>query len=121
MAKLIDEFRRGWQGISQPSLPFSIGFAILCLALATLGRLGLAQIRPDVFFTPYFPAVVITTVFGGVRIGILTAIASGALGVGINFGETTAEFGANCTAGDLLGRVRRGDLGGGALPLDRRA
>ena len=91
MAKLIDEFRRGWQGISQPSLPFSIGFAILCLALATLGRWGLAQIRPDVFFTPYFPAVVITTVFGGVRIGILTAIASGALGVGVNFGETEAD------------------------------
>jgi two-component sensor histidine kinase len=91
MAKLIDEFRRGWQGISHPSLPFSIGFAILCLALATLGRWGLAQIRPDVFFTPYFPAVVITTVFGGVRIGILTAIASGALGVGINFGETEAD------------------------------
>ena len=91
MAKLIDEFRRGWQGISQPSLPFSIGFAILCLALATLGRWGLAQIRPDVFFTPYFPAVVIATVFGGVRIGVLTAIAGGALGVGINFGETEAD------------------------------
>jgi two-component sensor histidine kinase len=91
MAKLIDEFRRGWQGISQPSLPFSIGFAILCLALATLGRLGLAQIRPDVFFTPYFPAVVIATVFGGIRIGVLTAIASGVLGVGINFGDTEAD------------------------------
>ena len=70
MAKLIDEFRRGWQGISQPSLLFSIGFAVLCLALATLGRWGLAQIRPDVFFTPYFPAVFIATVFGGFRIGI---------------------------------------------------
>jgi two-component sensor histidine kinase len=91
MAKLIDEFRRGWQGISQPSLPFSIGFAVLCLALATLGRLGLAQIRPDVFFTPYFPAVVIVTVFGGIRIGILTAIASGALGVAVNFGDTEAD------------------------------
>jgi two-component sensor histidine kinase len=91
MAKLIDEFRRGWQGISQPALPFSIGFAVLCLVLATLGRWGLAQIRPDVFFTPYFPAVVIATVFGGIRIGILTAIASGALGVGINFGDTEAD------------------------------
>src|ERR1700754_4207738 len=91
MAKSIDEFRRGWQGVSQPSLPFSIGFAILCLALATLGRWGLAQIRPDVFFTPYFPAVMIATVFGGIRMGILTAIAAGALGVGINFGDTTAD------------------------------
>ena len=91
MAKLIDEFRHGWRGVSQPSLPFSIGFAILCLALATLGRWGLAQIRPDVFFTPYFPAVMIATVFGGVRIGVLTALAGGALGVGINFGETEAD------------------------------
>jgi two-component sensor histidine kinase len=91
MAKLIDEFRRGWRGISQPALPFSIGFAILCLALATVGRWGLAVIRPDVFFTPYFPAVVFATVFGGIRIGVLTAIAAGALGVTVNFGDTTAD------------------------------
>jgi two-component sensor histidine kinase len=91
MANLIDEFRRGWRGISQPELPFSIGFAILCLALATVGRWGLAVIRPDVFFTPYFPAVVFATVFGGIRIGVLTAIAAGALGVTVNFGDTTAD------------------------------
>src|SRR3954463_15309722 len=91
MAKLIDEFRRSWRGISQPSLPFSIGFAMLCLALATEARWGLAIIRPDVFFTPYFPAVVFATVFGGIRIGVLTAIAAGALGVRVNFGGTTAD------------------------------
>jgi two-component sensor histidine kinase len=91
MVKLIDEFRRGWRGISQPSLPFSIGFAMLCLALATEARWGLAIIRPDVFFTPYFPAVVFATVFGGIRIGILTAITAGALGVSVNFGDTTAD------------------------------
>jgi two-component sensor histidine kinase len=91
MVKLIDEFRRGWRGISQPSLPFSIGFAMLCLALATEARWGLAIIRPDVFFTPYFPAVVFATVFGGIRIGVLTAIAAGVLGVSVNFGDTTAD------------------------------
>src|SRR4051794_5234491 len=91
MVKLIDEFRRGWRGISQPSLPFSIGFAMLYLALATEARWGLAIIRPDVFFTPYFPAVVFATVFGGIRIGVLTAIAAGALGVSVNFGDTTAD------------------------------
>jgi two-component sensor histidine kinase len=91
MAKLIDEFRRGWRGISQPSLLFSIGFALLCLALATLGRWGLAQIRPDVFFTPYFPAVVLVTVFSGIRAGALTGIAAGALGASVNFGDTTAD------------------------------
>jgi len=91
MAKLIDEFRRGWEGTSQPALPLAIGFAILCLALATAARWGLAQIRPDVFFTPYFPAVVLATMFGGYRIGIVTAIAAGALGVIVNFGDAKAD------------------------------
>src|SRR5207253_8495646 len=91
MAKLIDEFRRGWQGTSQPALSLAIGFAVLCLVLATAARWGLAQIRPDVFFTPYFPAVLLATMFGGYRIGILTALASGALGVTINFGDARAD------------------------------
>ena len=93
--KLIDEFRRGWQGISQPSALFGAGFAGCCLALATAARWGLAQIRPDVFFTPYIPAVFFATAFGGFRIGIATALASGALGVGVNFGAAevdTARF-----------------------------
>jgi two-component sensor histidine kinase len=95
MMKLIDEFRRGWQGISQPSALFGAGFAGCCLALATAARWGLAQIRPDVFFTPYIPAVFFATAFGGFRIGIATALASGALGVGVNFGAAevdTARF-----------------------------
>ena len=91
MAKLIDEFRRGWQGISHPTPPVAIGFAVLCLALATAARWGLAQIRPDVFFTPYFPAVMLATMLGGYRIGILTALAAGALGVTVNFGDATAD------------------------------
>jgi two-component sensor histidine kinase len=91
MAKVIDEFRRGWQGSSQPALTLAIGFAVLCLALATAARWGLAQIRPDVFFTPYFPAVMLATMFGGYRIGTLTALAAGVLGVTVNFGEATAD------------------------------
>lgn len=84
--KMIDEFRRGWQGLSQPPLAMSIGFALVCLALATAVRLGLAQVRPDIFFTPYFPAVFFAAAFGGLRIGALTALAGGALGVIVNFG-----------------------------------
>ena len=91
MAKLIDEFRRGWQGISQPSPLFSTGFAVCCLVLTTAARWGLAQIRPDVFFTPYFPAVFFATAFGGSRIGIATAIAGGALGVTVNFSDAVAD------------------------------
>ena len=91
MTKLIDEFRRGWQGISQPTALFSIGFAICCLASATAARWGLAQIRPDVFFTPYLPAVFFATAVGGFRIGIVTALASGLLGVAVNFSNAVAD------------------------------
>jgi two-component sensor histidine kinase len=91
MAKWIDEFRRGWQGISQPSLLFSVGFAIFCLALATLARWCLSLIRPDVFFTPYFPAVFFAAAFGGARVGLATALLSGVLGVSINFSNTSTD------------------------------
>jgi two-component sensor histidine kinase len=85
MAKWIDEFRRGWQGISQPSPLFSIGFAVFCLALATLARWCLSQIRPDVFFTPYFPAMFFAAAFGGLRVGIATTLVGGALALTLNF------------------------------------
>src|SRR4051812_48793791 len=91
MTKLIDEFRRGWQGISQPSPLFSIGFAVACLVAATLARWGLAQIRPDVFFTPYLPAVFFATAVGGFRVGVATAIAGGSLGVAVNFSNAVAD------------------------------
>ena len=90
--KLIDEFRRGWQGTSQPSLLFAVVLAIVCLGLSTLVRWGLSQIRPDVFFTPYFPAVFFATAFGGYRIGILAAIMAGALGFAVNFSSAAPDF-----------------------------
>jgi two-component sensor histidine kinase len=92
MVKLSDEFGRAWQGISQPSLIFSIGFSTGCLALSTAARWGLALIRPDVFFTPYIPAVFFAAALGGVRIGIATALAGGALGVTVNFSDARADF-----------------------------
>jgi two-component sensor histidine kinase len=92
MGKLIDQFRRAWQGISPPSPLFSVGFAACCLALSTAARWGLAQIRPDVFFTPYIPAVFFATALGGLRIGIATALAAGTLGVAVNFSDNTADF-----------------------------
>lgn len=65
MGKLIDEFRKGWQGAAPPSLGLSISFAIVCLLAATLVRWGLAQVRPDIYFTPYFPAVFFAAALGG--------------------------------------------------------
>jgi two-component sensor histidine kinase len=92
MANLIDEFRRGWQGTSRPSPLFAIGFAACCLALATAARWSLSMIRPDVFFTPYFPAVFFATAFGGFRIGIAAALLGGALGVSVQFSEAPVDF-----------------------------
>jgi two-component sensor histidine kinase len=92
MARLIDEFRQGWQGLSRPSPLFSIGFAVCCLAASTAARWCLAMIRPDVYFTPYIPAVFFATAFGGTRIGIVTALAGGALGMSVNFSEARADF-----------------------------
>jgi two-component sensor histidine kinase len=91
MGKLIDEFRRGWHGTSLPSPLFSIGFAASCIVLSTMARWCLSLIRPDVFFTPYFPAVLFATAFGGSRIGILTALAGGILGLTLNFGDGSVD------------------------------
>jgi two-component sensor histidine kinase len=91
MAKLINEFRQVWQGTSRPSLAFSIGFAAFCLALATAARWTLSLIRPDVFFTPYLPAVVFATAFGGLRVGMATAVAGGVLGWSLSFGGAPAD------------------------------
>jgi two-component sensor histidine kinase len=89
--KLTDEFRHGWQGVSQPSPLFSVGFAAGCLALATMARWGLAQIRPDIFFTPYIPAVFFASAVSGLRAGAVTAIIGGILGVLVNFGDNRPD------------------------------
>ena len=51
------------------------------------------MIRPDVYFTPYFPAIFFATAIGGYRTGIATAVVGGALGVTLNFSDTpTSSF-----------------------------
>jgi two-component sensor histidine kinase len=92
LTRLIDEFRQGWQGTARPSLAFSIGFSIACLALSTTARWVLAGLRPDVYFTPYFPAVFFATALGGYRTGIATAALGGALGAALNFGDVPSNF-----------------------------
>lgn len=89
--KLFDEFRRGWQGTMQPSPLFGYGFAAFCLALGTAARWGFSLIRPDIYFTPYVPAVFFATAVAGLRAGILTALGSGVLGLVVNFGEARAD------------------------------
>jgi two-component sensor histidine kinase len=91
MGKWAEEFRRGWQGIAQPSLLLGAGFAAFCLVLATVARWGLSLIRPELAFAPYFPAVLFATAFGGFRMGMLTTAVGGLLGIVMSFGETAAD------------------------------
>jgi two-component sensor histidine kinase len=92
MARLIEEFRQGWQGTSRPSLLFSMGFAAACIAVATGARWCFSFVRPDIYFTPYFPAVVFATAFGGFRIGIATAFVGGLLGMTLDFGAAPTDL-----------------------------
>ena len=92
ITRWIDEFRQGWQGTARPSLAFSIGFSITCLALSTAARWILSAMRPDVYFTPYFPAVFFATALGGYRVGIATAALGGGLGATMNFGDAPGNF-----------------------------
>jgi len=71
---------------------FSAGFAASCLMLSTAARWCLSMIRPDVFFTPYMPAVFFATAFGGARVGAATALIGGLLGVTVNFSDAPADF-----------------------------
>jgi two-component sensor histidine kinase len=64
---------------------------VFCLALGTLARWGISLIRPDIFFSPYTPAVFFATAVAGLRVGIATAIASGVLGLAVNFSEARAD------------------------------
>ncbi len=50
------------------------------------------MIRPDVYFTPYFPAVFFATAFGGYRIGIVTGVRGGIFGLSVNFGDAPTDF-----------------------------
>ena len=50
------------------------------------------MLRPDVYFTPYFPAVFFATALGGYRTGIATAAVAGGLGVAMNFGDPAGSL-----------------------------
>jgi two-component sensor histidine kinase len=60
--------------------------------MATAARWCLSLLRPDVYFTPYFPAVFFATAFGGLRLGIATTMAAGTLGLTLNFSDTPVDF-----------------------------
>ncbi|MGC2782197.1 MAG: HWE histidine kinase domain-containing protein [Bradyrhizobium sp.] len=86
MTRLTDDIKRIWRGELQPSLAWSGTFAAMCLVIATTIRFGMAHLRPDVFFTPYIPAVFFATAMGGSAAGIATAVTGAALGLALDFG-----------------------------------
>lgn len=55
MAKWIEEFRRGWQGISEPPAVLGFGLAAVCLMLATVFRFGISHLHADVPYSAYLP------------------------------------------------------------------
>jgi two-component sensor histidine kinase len=86
MGKWTEEFRRGWQGLSEPPAILGFGLAAVCLTLSTAFRFGISLLRPDVPYSPYLPAVFVAAAFGGERAGIAAAIGGAVLGFMLDFG-----------------------------------
>jgi two-component sensor histidine kinase len=81
----LTQFKQVWRGEREPAPAVACGFVVFCLALATAARWGISLIRADVPFSLYYPVVLLTTVFGGVRVGVYTALVGAALGTAIDF------------------------------------
>jgi two-component sensor histidine kinase len=86
-AKWIDEFRRGWQGVTEPPAVLGFGLAAASLALATAFRFAISLIRPDLPYSPYLLAVFVAAAFGGERPGVAAAAGGAVLGFMLDFGE----------------------------------
>jgi len=83
----LTQFKQVWRGEKEAAPAASYGFVVVCLTLATAARWGISLVRTDAPYSFYFPAVLLTTVFGGVRIGVATAIIGAVLGSVISFAE----------------------------------
>jgi two-component sensor histidine kinase len=84
----LTQFRQVWRGEREAAPLAAYGFVMVCLTLATAARWGIAQIRADVPFSLYYPAVLLSAVFGGVQAGLWTAIMGGVLGTAVDFADT---------------------------------
>jgi K+-sensing histidine kinase KdpD len=72
-------WRALWQGGLPPRSVVSLIFALTCVAIATIVRIGLGAISPDItVFAPYYSATLVAALVGGARAGFFAA-ASGAL------------------------------------------
>jgi len=72
-------WRELWRGGLPSRSIFSLIFALTCVAIATIVRIGLGAISPDsAVFAPYYSATLVAALVGGARAGGVAA-ASGAL------------------------------------------
>ncbi len=72
-------WRELWHGGLPPRSPLSFLFALACVALATLVRIGLGEISSaSAVFAPYYSATLVAALVGGWRAGTIAAV-SGAL------------------------------------------
>jgi two-component sensor histidine kinase len=83
----LTQFKQVWRGEREAGPVASLGFVVVCLAVATAARWGISQIRTDVPFSLYYPAVLLTTVFGGLWVGLWTAIMGAVFGYAMGFAD----------------------------------
>jgi two-component sensor histidine kinase len=73
--KLIDRLQRVWRFGVRPASPEAFGFALACVAGATLVRILADVARPDsIAHATYYPAVLLATLVGGAWAGGLAMV-----------------------------------------------
>jgi two-component sensor histidine kinase len=73
-------WRSSWRVGLRPRSLASFIFALLCVAVATLVRLGLGLVSPDsAVFAPYYSATLVAALVGGASAGVSAAAAGGVI------------------------------------------
>jgi two-component sensor histidine kinase len=71
-------WREFWHGGLPPDSPLSFLFALACVAIATLVRIGLGEISSaSAVFAPYYSATLVAALVGGWGAGTLAAVSGG--------------------------------------------
>ena len=78
VVRIMAELRALWRDGLRPGSAAAYSFALVCLAIATVLRLGLGLFNPDlVAFDAYYPAILLVTFLGGTAAGVLTLVLGG--------------------------------------------
>ncbi len=75
-------WKTSWRGGLSSRSASSFIFALVCVAVATLVRLGLGLVSPDsTIFAPYYSATLVAALLGGASAGALAAAAGGVVAI----------------------------------------